>query len=155
MRLEECAKLGECHKVRAVFDKDVKDFRYVEAMREVCANCSGVTTGQIAALEGRPGEPRLEQHIVEALYGSIAESEGDEVLSKRLRARTKFRLVNMSDDEVLAFVTAIAQHERLIESAYTAFQNVRAGHKATAGEWMKDLLLNEKFQGEESEDKES
>jgi hypothetical protein len=39
MRPEECPKLDECSKVRMIFDKDLVDFQYVEAIRAVCAKC--------------------------------------------------------------------------------------------------------------------
>jgi len=40
MRPEECAKLDSCFKVKMIGDKDILDFQYAEAVREVCANCS-------------------------------------------------------------------------------------------------------------------
>lgn len=39
-------------------------------------------------------------HLREALQASIAESNGDEALSRRLHAEAKLRLLNMSGEEL-------------------------------------------------------
>jgi len=51
---EDCLKLDECYKIKMVLDKDLLDFQYAEAIREVCANCSeGQRRGNKAKLETR------------------------------------------------------------------------------------------------------
>ena len=50
----------------------------------------------------------IKYHLREALQASIAESNGDEALSRRLQAEVKLRLIGMSDEELweLAKLTA-------------------------------------------------
>ena len=45
MKAEDCTQLDECYKVKMIKDKDLLDFQYAEAIREVCANCSEVHQG--------------------------------------------------------------------------------------------------------------
>ncbi len=40
MKPEECPKLDECHKVIMVLDKDLEEFQYAEAIRQICAVCT-------------------------------------------------------------------------------------------------------------------
>jgi hypothetical protein len=155
MKPEECPKLDECYKVMMIFDKDALDFQYAEAIREVCARCTEVKANpvSVATLERQKGEPDfIKRHVFEALYASVAESGGDLELARRLRARTKFRLINMSDEQLLDFVTAITPTERSIEAVYESFQKARAEHGASAREWMKDLPLHTGFQEEDSDE---
>ncbi len=43
MKPEDCPALDECYKVKKiVLDKDLLDFQYAEAIRTVCAACSGI-----------------------------------------------------------------------------------------------------------------
>ena len=35
----KCLKLDECYKVKMILDKDLLDFQYAEAIRQVCATC--------------------------------------------------------------------------------------------------------------------
>lgn len=49
MKPEDCPKLNECAKVKMVLDKDLLDFQYQDAVREVCAKCEGVKPGWIEA----------------------------------------------------------------------------------------------------------
>ena len=142
MKPEECPELDECRKVKNIFDKDAEDFQYAEAIRKVCARCTEVKANHIsvATLERQMGEPDfIKRHVFEALYVSVAEVEGDVELARRLHARTRFRLISMSDEQLRAFVTAIAPPEQSIESVYESFQKARAEHGASASEWMKDL----------------
>ena len=37
--LERCPKLDNCHKIGMILDKDLLDFQYAEAIRNVCAKC--------------------------------------------------------------------------------------------------------------------
>jgi len=47
---EDCPKLDECYKIKMIQDKDMLDFQYAEAIRNVCANCPGVK-GEAEATE--------------------------------------------------------------------------------------------------------
>ncbi len=42
----------------------------------------------------------VKYHLREALRGAAAEADGDEDLSRRLRAETKLRLIGMSDEQL-------------------------------------------------------
>ncbi len=114
MEPEECPELDKCYKVTMVFDKDLEDFQYARVIREVCARCTGGKTNRVsvATMERQLSEPDfIKRHVFEALYASIAEAGGDIALANRLRARTKFWLVNMSDEQMLALAKAIAPPE--------------------------------------------
>lgn len=39
-------------------------------------------------------------HLAEAMRGAAAEADGDEILSRCLRAETKLRLMSMSDEKL-------------------------------------------------------
>lgn len=41
MKAEECPKVNECYKVKMILEKVMKDFQYVQCIREVCARYSG------------------------------------------------------------------------------------------------------------------
>lgn len=41
MKAEDCPKLNECHKIKMILDKDILAFQAAEAIRAVCAECSG------------------------------------------------------------------------------------------------------------------
>ena len=153
MKPEECPDLDECYKLRMIFDHDLLDFQYAEAIRDVCARCTEVKTNRIsvATLKRQMGEPDfIKRHVFEALYASVAEAEGDVELARRLHARTRFRLMSMSDEQLRAFVTAIAPPEQSIEAVYESFQKARAEHGASASEWMKDLPPPTGFREEDS-----
>jgi len=82
----------------------------------------------------------VKYHLREALHASIAESNGDEALSRRLNAETKLRLLNMSDEELweLAKQTSCPP-EMPVELAYEAHKQAVEECRATASEWMNDL----------------
>lgn len=40
MKSEECPKLDQCFKMKIILDKDLLDFQYEAAIRQVCASCS-------------------------------------------------------------------------------------------------------------------
>jgi hypothetical protein len=86
----------------------------------------------------------VEYHILEALRGAIAETEGDECLSRRLNAETKLRLIRMSDEEIreLAKVTSIPK-EQDVELVYKHFKTSIEELKATASTWIGDLANKE------------
>jgi hypothetical protein len=155
MKPEECPYLDECRKVRMIFDHDLLDFQYADAIREICAGCTEgkATSMNVDTLERQMRDPDfIKRHIFEALYAGVAEWGGDIELAKQLRARTKFRLINMSDEQLLAFVTAIAPPEKSIEAVYESFQKAKAEHSSSACEWMRDLPPHTGFQEEDSND---
>ncbi len=82
-------------------------------------------------------------HLREVLVAVLAEVDGNEVLSRRLRARAKLRLITMSDEELweLARLTACPP-ERSIEKVYKEHKCIVEETKLTADEWMKDLPRN-------------
>jgi len=82
----------------------------------------------------------LIHHILVALGAAVAESNGDEALSRCLQAETRLRLITMSDKELweLAKIAA-APPEIPVESVYRASKHAIEEHKATASEWIKDL----------------
>jgi len=41
MKAEDCPKLNKCCKIKMIRDKDILDFQAAEAIRAVCAECSG------------------------------------------------------------------------------------------------------------------
>jgi len=82
----------------------------------------------------------VKYHLREVLRGAAAEVEGDEDLSRHLRAETRLRLLNMSDEELweLAKQTSCPP-ERPVELAYEAHKQAVEECRATASEWMNDL----------------
>ena len=84
----------------------------------------------------------VKYHLREVLQASIAESNGDEALSWRLHAEIKFRLLNMSDEQLweLAKLTA-SPPERPVELSYKAHKQAVEECRATASEWMNDLKI--------------
>jgi len=143
MRPEECLRLDGCSKVRMILDKDMEDFQFVETLREVCARCTDANVVQMNT--ANPEKMQIEvpkvvgDFLFETLYADIAEADGDIELSRQLRARIKLRLLNMSDDRLLAFVIAITPHEQNVESVYEKFQKARIKYVKTVNDWMKGL----------------
>lgn len=87
------------------------------------------------------GHNFIEYHLFEALRAALAEADGDVDLSRRLNAETKLRLTCMSDDELweLARVTS-ARAKKPVELVYKQIKQAVDQHRATASEWMKDLM---------------
>ena len=81
----------------------------------------------------------IKYHLLQALAASVAEIDGDEANSRRLRAEVKFRLINMSDEELRELARVTAPPEQTVESAYKKLKQAIEEHRATASEWMKDL----------------
>ncbi len=83
------------------------------------------------------------RHLSEVLDGAIAEADGNETLSRLLRARAKLRLVTMSDEELQELAKLLAcPPQRPIEMVYQALKSAIAELKQTAKEWTKDLTQN-------------
>ena len=75
----------------------------------------------------------IKYHLREALRGAAAEADGDEVLSRRLRAETRLRLIGMSDEQLreLAKQTSCPP-EMPVELAYKRHKQEIEKVKATA-----------------------
>jgi len=89
-------------------------------------------------------------HLLKALQGAVAEAEGNEALSRRLRAEAKLRLIGMSDEELweLAKWTSHPQG-RPVDVVYQDHKRTIDELKATAAEWMNDLSQTDVQQGGE------
>jgi len=83
----------------------------------------------------------VKYHLRQALRAAVAEADGDEDLSRCLRAKTKLRLMCMSDEELweLAKLTS-SPPERPVELVYKGTKQAIEEHKATASEWINDLV---------------
>ncbi len=84
----------------------------------------------------------VKYHLREALRGAAAEADGDEDLSRCLRAEAKLRLIGMSDEQLweLAKQTSCPP-EMPVELAYKAHKQAVEECRATASEWMNDLKI--------------
>jgi len=85
------------------------------------------------------GPQVIRYHLLQGLLASIAEMNGDEVRAQRLRAEMRYRLINMSDDELWELARLTRRPEESLDSAYHRFKQVVEECRATASEWMKDL----------------
>ena len=82
----------------------------------------------------------IEYHIVEALCGAVAEAEGNEDIARRLRAMTKLRLINMSEEELWELAKLFSSPpERPVELVYKGIKEDIEEHHATIDEWINDL----------------
>ena len=79
-------------------------------------------------------------HLRQALRAARAELDGDEELSRRLHAEAKLRLVRMSDEELWELAKLTSSPEKPVESVYKVIKQAIEEHRATASEWMKDLV---------------
>ena len=92
-------------------------------------------------------EDSVSHHLVEALRGAIAEGEGNILLSRRLNAETKLRLIRMSDEELWELAKRTSSHpEHSVESAYKSYKQKTKELEDKADEWMKDLKYIPVFQ---------
>ena len=83
----------------------------------------------------------IKYHLHEAIYAAAAEADGDEDLSRQLHAGTKSRLISMTDDELWELAKLTAFPPKLpVELAYKRYKQKIEELKATASEWMKDLV---------------
>jgi len=80
----------------------------------------------------------VESHLRESLEAGLAETFGDEKLSRKLRAKAKLRLITMSDEQLkeLARLTA---GERPVVQVYYSFKKV-IKELASRNDWTKDLI---------------
>ena len=84
----------------------------------------------------------VKYHLREALRSAAAGVEGDEDLSRCLRAETKLRLIGMSDEQLweLARQTSCPP-EMPVELAYKRHKQAIEELKATVSEWRNDLKI--------------
>lgn len=78
------------------------------------------------------------RHLLSALAAGLADASGDEELSSQLRAKTKLRLITMSDQQLwdLARLTSAGKP---VEQVYERYKTVITELIATRGQWTKDL----------------
>ena len=82
----------------------------------------------------------VKYHLREALRAAVAELDGDEELSRRLHAEAKLRLVRMSDEELWELAKLTSSPEKPVESVYKVIKQAIEEHRATASEWIPDLV---------------
>lgn len=83
----------------------------------------------------------VEHHMVEALPGALAEADGDENLSRRLRAETKLQLICMSDEELWEFAKLTSSPpERPVKLACKGIKQAIVEIRATGSEWVNQLV---------------
>lgn len=83
-------------------------------------------------------------HLIKALLSGLAETDGEDIQSRRLRAQAKLRLITMSDRELqeLAEITA-SPPEKPVEQVFSEHKRNIEKLKATTSEWLTDLQLIE------------
>ena len=92
----------------------------------------------------------MNHHLVEALRGTIAEGEGNILLSRRLHAETKLRLIHMSDEELWELAKRTTSHlEHSVESVFTNYKQNIKELEDNAYEWLKELNDVPVFQSRE------
>lgn len=84
----------------------------------------------------------VKDHLREAVRGAAAEVDGDEDLSRRLRAETRLRLIGMSDEQLWELAKQTSRPPGMpVELAYKRHKQAVEELKATASEWMNDLKI--------------
>ena len=82
----------------------------------------------------------VDHHIIEAVRGSLAEADGNENLSRRLRAETRLRLIAMSNEELWELAKLISYPPaRPVELVYRQIKQTIQAHKASGQSWVNDL----------------
>ena len=81
----------------------------------------------------------IKYHLREAFRSAAAEADGDEDLSRRLRAETRLRLIGMSDEQLRELAKQTSCPGMPVELAYKRHKQAIEELKATASEWMNDL----------------
>ena len=94
------------------------------------------------------------RHVIEALQAAAAEVDGNEELAEHIMAETRLRLIGMNDDELrdLAAIFAILRGKPFDE-CYRQFKQSVEEHRATASEWINDLMKGQILDREESYDR--
>jgi len=86
----------------------------------------------------------VKYHLRGAIFASIAESAGNENLSRRLHSEVKLRLISMSDEELWELAKRTADPPvRPVELSFEGHKREAEKYRATASEWMDDLLIQQ------------
>jgi len=81
-------------------------------------------------------------HLREALRGAAAEADGDEDLSRRLRAEARLRLIGMSDEQLRELAKQTSCPPKMpVELAYKRHKQAIEELEATISEWINDLKI--------------
>lgn len=79
-------------------------------------------------------------HIREAIVEALAGLTGNESLYRRMRARSRLRLITMSEVELQELSQLVSQYtHRDSEIVYKKLKEIIAESKRTADDWLKDL----------------
>jgi len=79
-------------------------------------------------------------HLLEAVAAGLAEAGDDEDLAERLHARTKLRLMTMSDEQILELASIIAIPQgKPVQHVFHEFKQATEACRATMREWVGDL----------------
>lgn len=89
-------------------------------------------------------------HLVEALLGGVAEANGNDELSRRLHAKTRLRLVNMSDKELWELAKLMASPDIPVQQVYNDYKRRIEELRATRSEWLTDLQPTTPLFGEKT-----
>lgn len=82
-------------------------------------------------------------HLQELLVAAILEADGNEKECRYLQARSKLRLITMSESELWALSRLIAcSPEDSVKAIYKTFKENIRDYKKTAAEWVKDLQMS-------------
>lgn len=82
-------------------------------------------------------------HVREALIGALAEVDGNKSLCRYLRARSRLRLITMTEEELWGLSEMVAYSpERSTEEVYQGLKRNIEEYKQTLKEWIKDLQQN-------------
>jgi len=84
-----CSKIDTCYKINMIRDKDILDFQFAEAVREVCGRCEDFT-----AVEVREMRLLTEKEIAEVLHRKVDEIY---IVPSRLIARAQAELTRKDD----------------------------------------------------------
>ena len=83
------------------------------------------------------------RHLQELMIASILEADGNEKECRYLHARSKLRLITMSESELRELSKMIAHSpEDSVEAVYKTFKENIRDYKKTAAEWVKDLQMS-------------
>jgi len=79
-------------------------------------------------------------HLREALVEALADIDGNDSLCRYLRARSRLRLITMTEEELQELAKLVAQHtNRPAETVYHEFKVKTMELKQASAEWLKDL----------------
>ena len=82
-------------------------------------------------------------HLCEGLHAAVAESDGDEDLSRRVHAEAKLRLMSMTGEDLRELAKLASSFlDRPVEVSYQETKRAIAQHRVTASEWLNDLKID-------------